>query len=155
MNELLTAPLNDSIKRPIDWLFEQLAARYGRHWFDLWSDVPMADVKNAWQEELTGFTMAQAKAALAKSGKFPPTLPEFVALCKPDPIPAAQREFARLPAAKGAAHPAVQAEIDRFLKTNRKRDPKDWARKILAEAEAGTYRIPIGIEFAKEALGLK
>ncbi len=51
-------------------------------------------------------------------------------------------------------HPRVQAEIDRFLKRGDTRDPKDWARQILALEERGEYRYLYGIECAKEALGL-
>ena len=35
-----------------------------------------------------------------------------------------------------------------------KADPKKWAREILSMAEAGTYTLPIGILYAKQALGL-
>lgn len=75
----------------IDRLFDRFAALYGKHWFEMWADVPMADVKDAWATELRGVSGQQIVAALEKVGKFPPTLPEFVALCKPVPVPHAHR----------------------------------------------------------------
>lgn len=92
MTALSTVLPNGSPSQPagipaawVDRLFERLAAFYGRHWLDLWADVPIADVKDAWQTELAGVTGDQIRKALAHlvaNNKFPPTLPEFVALCQ-------------------------------------------------------------------------
>ena len=100
----------------IDRLFGRLAAMYGKHWLDLWADVPMADVKDAWQTELAGVTGDQLVAALKGLGKFPPTLPEFVALCKPPATPAAHRLLLRSSAGpRPPIDPAVKAKIDQVL----------------------------------------
>ncbi len=152
MNELLTALPSAWIDR----LFDRFAVLYGKHWFDLWVDVPMADVKDGWSDGLRGISGQQIIAGLEKVGKFPPTLPEFVALCKPPAVAAAHRPFLPAPKpARGAIDARVRSEVDRYLKNAHKPDPKDWARKILVEAGRGDYRILIGIEFAKEALGLE
>lgn len=139
----------------VDKLFMRFSVLYGKHWADMWDGVPMADVKDAWASELAGVRAEQIAAALKQIGKFPPTLPEFVAFCKPPPVPAAHRLFLPAPkVARDAISPQVQVEIDRYLKRGQQRDPKDWARQILAEAERGEYRNLYGIECAKEALGL-
>ena len=38
------------------------------------------------------------------------------------------------------------------LDPSRKRDPKDWARGILRDAERGEYKLVCGIQMAKQAL---
>jgi hypothetical protein len=140
----------------IDRLFERLAALYGRHWLEMWADIPMADVKDAWASALAGISGERVAAALKALGKFPPTLPEFVSLCKPAATPAAHRAF--LPAPRDdwkTIDTRIKAEIDALLEKGRKRDPKDWARKILAEASAGMYTFHYGIQCAKEALSIE
>lgn len=146
----LTAPsLTD---RLVDRLFERFSVMYGRHWAEMWADVPLADVRDAWAAELASFTGVQIGAALQRVGTFPPTLPEFVALCRPVPMIAAHRPY--LPAPRSEPiDGAVRAEIVAG-KLTKKRDSKAWAHAILEEAAAGTYRLPIGIAFAKEALGV-
>lgn len=82
----------DGAPDAIDVLFGRMAARYGRHWLDLWIGIPMDAVKAEWRCELARFQRAQVDQALANLGKFPPTLPEFVGLCaqfKPPRTPAA------------------------------------------------------------------
>lgn len=134
----------------VDKLFVRLAALYGRHWLEMWADVPMADVKDAWASGLAGRTGEELAAGLAKLGKFPPTLPEFMEFCRVDPIPQAQREWKGLAAPKTSPSAEVAALLANFGKP--KADPKRWAREILEMAEDGTYRLPIGIAFAKLAL---
>jgi hypothetical protein len=70
----------------VDRLFAKLAMMYGKHWLDLWSDIPMAGVKAEWSRALTGISAEQMRLALEaifdKGNTFPPTLPEFVSLCR-------------------------------------------------------------------------
>lgn len=78
-----TSPANQSASRSIDVdrLFARLAARYGRHWLDMWVGVPLDLVKAEWRETLARFHPVQVEQAIAALGKFPPTLPEFAAIC--------------------------------------------------------------------------
>ena len=149
--------MTQSTALPSAWinrLFDRFAVMYGKHWLDLWADVPMADVKDAWRTELGGCTGEQIGAALKACGTFPPTLPEFLALCKPAPVPAAHRLFLPAPPRNPnrEIRQNVKEEIDKLLDRDRKRDPKDWARGILRDAAAGTYTIHCGIQMAKQAL---
>lgn len=69
----------------IDRLFARLAALYGKHWLELWADVPMDDVKDAWRDALHGVTAGMIRSALEhcqRHNTFPPTCPEFVSLCR-------------------------------------------------------------------------
>lgn len=136
----------------VERLFARFAVMYGKHWLDLWADVPMADVKDAWASELAGVTGEQIAGALKACGTFPPTLPEFVALCKPVSVPAAHQQY--LPAQRNSQEipPKIRAEIEKLLNKERKRDPKDWAREIMARHECGEHLLPIQIQFAREAL---
>jgi hypothetical protein len=125
----------------------------------MWGDCPKADLMDAWCEALGQIAPERVRAALEKVPstypEWPPTLGEFLVLCKSDSIPAAHRAF--LPAPRDGwkvIDPRIKAEIDAMLEKGRKRDPKDWARKILSEADAGTHTLPYGIQCAKEALGL-
>ena len=139
----------------VDRLFDRLAAMYGKHWLEQWAGVPMADVKDTWQEVLAGVTGQQVAEALKACGKFPPTLPEFVALCKSAPITAAHRPYLSAPKTKwDDIDSRVRAEIEKFKNRGAKRDPKDWARAILERHDKGEPLLPIQIQFAREALGI-
>jgi hypothetical protein len=113
---------------------------------------------DAWQEGLEGVTGEQIKVALGEMLKahpeWPPTLGQFLALCKPAPVPAAHRLFLPAPPRNPnrEIRQNVKEEIDKLLDRDRKRDPKDWARGILRDAAAGTYTIHCGIQMAKQAL---
>ncbi len=70
----------------VDRLFVRLHAMYGKAWLDMWADAPIPTVKALWAESLGRCTAEQIRLALLeieKGGKaFPPTLPEFVAVCE-------------------------------------------------------------------------
>lgn len=75
----------------VDRLFDRFAAMYGKAWWDCWLEVPMADVKDCWRSGLARFSGADLKRGLERCAvecRFPPTLPEFAALCLPPAVPA-------------------------------------------------------------------
>lgn len=68
-------------------LFSHMSALYGTRFTDLWKDCDLADVKHTWAEELASFTdnpecFGLALKSLTNENRFPPTLPEFVAICR-------------------------------------------------------------------------
>lgn len=69
----------------IDRIFEVLHRRYGAKFVDLWRDLDPADLKLAWAEDLAGYTGEEIKRGLdgCRTRVFPPTLPEFLLLCRP------------------------------------------------------------------------
>lgn len=69
----------------IDRLFSRLSAFYGSKFADLWRGTDLAEVKAVWAEELAGFSGAEIAKGLegCKAKEWPPTLPEFLLLCRP------------------------------------------------------------------------
>lgn len=70
----------------IDRLFGQMAGLYGSKFADLWSGTDIASVKAIWARKLGGFVsqptaLKEALDAL-DDHPFPPTLPEFLTLCR-------------------------------------------------------------------------
>lgn len=125
----------------------------------MWLDTPKAELMTTWSEALAGIPVERVRTALVKlpvaHPTWPPTLGEFLLLCKPASTVAAHRLLLPSPRDNSAIPPRIKAKIDDFVRRSvRKRDPKAWAKQILAEAERGEYRLAIGIEFAAQALGL-
>ena len=69
----------------VDRLFARLSALYGARFADMWSACDLAHVKEVWRSELADLAPEEvARGVEATRGlKFPPTLPEFFALCRP------------------------------------------------------------------------
>lgn len=67
-------------------LFAIMAAMYGKLWFDQWADTPPSIMEEVWRAELQGFSKSEIEAGVAACRKlnWPPTLPQFVKLCRPD-----------------------------------------------------------------------
>lgn len=71
----------------VERIFSRMAALYGTLFSDRWRDADLSEVKAVWAEELASFSdnpecYGLALKALVDGYKFPPTLPEFVALCR-------------------------------------------------------------------------
>lgn len=77
-------------KRWIEALFNKMAFTYGAKFADQWRGTNTAGVKQHWAEALGALTTEQLTAGVAalNARPWPPTLPEFIALCRPpvDPI---------------------------------------------------------------------
>lgn len=87
MSLMLTPPSSAEPLRP-DWvraLFAKLSARYGTLFADRYAGVPQDVLIAEWGAELAGFTGEDIRRGLdgCRDLKFPPTLPEFLALCRP------------------------------------------------------------------------
>lgn len=73
---------------PAEWIeriFTRMAGMYGARFLDLWKDVDLDVVKRTWAEGLAGFSgeeVARGLEACKQRAKFPPTLPEFVVMCR-------------------------------------------------------------------------
>lgn len=93
---LATSPGNQSAS-PIDVLFLRLHTMYGARWIDLWQGIPADIVKAEWSRALAGVEVEQVRLALdaivTKGNPFPPSMPEFVSLCRQF---RKTRQFARL-----------------------------------------------------------
>ena len=87
---LTLTPLSSADAQPLrpDWvkaLFAKLSARYGTLFADRYAGVPQDVLLAEWGAELAGFTGDDIRRGLdgCRDLKFPPTLPEFMALCRP------------------------------------------------------------------------
>lgn len=71
----------------IDRLFARFEAYYGSRFADAWRGADVAMVKGVWAEKLAELTRDELAAGVQALDrcKFPPTLPEFYALCRPAP----------------------------------------------------------------------
>lgn len=69
----------------IEKIFLKMESRYGSLWADRYGALPRNQVKSDWAEDLAGFTGEELRKGLeaCKTLKFPPTLPEFLTLCRP------------------------------------------------------------------------
>lgn len=120
-----------------DRLFERFAALYGHQKLaTTWPVEGAAEVRQAWEEQLRRFSPEVLRKALQAlidaAGEWPPTLPQFVGLCRefnrPEQAPAAA---ALAPATPTQAAQAAQA-IDRIVAGIAKPpawDYLDWAKR--------------------------
>lgn len=72
---------------PTSWierLFDRLSGFYGSKFGDLWRGCDIDSVKRTWAEALAGYSPEEIKHGLEAclSRVFPPTLPEFLMLCR-------------------------------------------------------------------------
>lgn len=69
----------------IDRLWERFVTRYGSKFTDMWKGIDPDNLKQAWSEELAGYTADELRRGLelCKAKDWPPTLPEFMKLCRP------------------------------------------------------------------------
>lgn len=120
-------------ERWIEGLFDRMAAMYGSKFADLWRGTEPAKVRAMWAEKLAGFAdqPKAIKAALDALDErpFPPTLPEFLQLCRE----AAKRFGTSQPALPFKADPekakAAAGRLMQHLKGKTEDyDPLTWAR---------------------------
>ena len=104
---------------PISWvesLFVRMQGMYGSKFLDMWRDTNTDVVKSLWAEEMGKLTAEELKRGYAAlmTRDWPPSLPEYVKMCKPtvEPLVAYYEAVAGCAAReKGAmgewSHPAV------------------------------------------------
>ena len=75
---------SSTAKQPgwIDGLFRQFHLRYGTRFIDNWRGIDIFDVKLCWQQELEKYSRKTIWAAFKTLGNHPPSLPEFIDLCR-------------------------------------------------------------------------
>lgn len=140
--------------QPIDRLFERLSMTYGIAWDNLIGTAPLNEIKTFWMNQLSGFmqskeSMMAISWALNNLPERPLNLIQFKNLCYQ--APAVERP--RLPSPP-ADPERVKQELAKFtgFRMGPKVDPKDWARKILADYDAGVKRPVAVVQMARDAL---
>jgi hypothetical protein len=117
--------------RAVDRLFARFVAAFGAPAMQrMWADAPMDEVKATWGAALGRFSLDQILAGLqaldASGATFPPTLPEFAALCREQIKPASHRPALPVPARTAdeiAAGAEQMARIRQMLRGATKRVP--------------------------------
>ncbi len=127
----------------IDRLFDKLKALYGSQFLAKWADVDPSELHRIWNAALdrySGEEIADALGAVLASCPFPPSLPEFVALCSKAHQarhPATQSTFKLPPPDTSAENRAKREEAAAMLAKIGKPQPgRDWARKARARHES-------------------
>jgi hypothetical protein len=155
--EELSTYRQTTLPKAIDRLFLRMASLYGKHWIDMWADIPMDAVKEEWQGGLYGFSLLEIGDAInhcAENNKFPPTLPEFRDLCR-DMKRKHQPTHKALPRhytkeEREANHQRLQQA---FKVVRKHGGNRDWAIKILEQHEQDPRSVQdIALRFAHEAV---
>ena len=145
-------------------LFAELQGNYGTRFLDMWrsgvtdtngDDVGLRNAMDMWAEKLAGFRERPdaIRRVLDTLPKHPPTLPEFVELCR---TRCPKQEMKALPAPD--VPPAViaarkaEAEDMSGLAFAPKEPNKDWAKLHRANWLAGRSLLMIQVEMASDAL---
>lgn len=155
-----TAPHSASLPDAyVQRIFEHMSCCYGSKFLDMWQGQDPAQLRAYWGRKLAGFAdrPQSIKAALdaLEDRPFPPTLPEFIALCRissrrdgpaalppPDPL---SREDAARRLGEVSARAGVKADPHRASPW--------WAEKLRDKYLAGERLLPVQISLASEALG--
>jgi hypothetical protein len=84
MNQLETS-INPLPMAWIEKLFDRMISFYGHKFLDMWRDVDLQGVKETWAHELGKLSRDEiARGANAlMTQEWPPTLPQFIKLCRP------------------------------------------------------------------------
>ena len=144
----------------IDRLFDKLKALYGSQFLAKWADVDPSELHRIWSaalERYTGEELADALGAVLSSCPFPPSLPEFVALCSKAHQarhPATQSTF-KLPAPDTSEeNKAKRLEAAALLQSIGKAEPsREWARIRRRKHESGEHILtPEELQIVADAL---
>lgn len=139
----------------VEKIFSHMEAMYGARFHDAWRGTDLAHVKGMWGAKLAGFHDQPERLKFALNAldakPFPPTLPEFIELCRFAPRP----ELPALPEPR--IDPAVAAERaakmqEKALAAMRNPTGHQWAIRILEDIAAGVVLPRISEQFACEAL---
>ncbi|PRE20314.1 hypothetical protein [Burkholderia multivorans] len=137
-------PLDALPQHWVEALFSKMAAFYGSRFASLWNGVNVVEVQRAWAIELGKLSREQLKAgsdnltALPK----PPTLPEFVALCRQARSEQMASAVPRLADERPADRATVEANLGAIRKVQQRvmrREPTaEWAFKLLLRGKSAS-----------------
>lgn len=146
---------------PLSWvesLFERMQAIYGNKFIDMWRDTNLDMVKALWAAEMGKLSNEELSNGyqLLMTKVWPPSLPEYVQMCK---------AIERKEAAHVLALSSPKSELSRekagemLVKLGAadamkpKTDHKLWAKRIIEKAKKQNHGLSaLQINFAKEAL---
>ncbi len=120
----------------IDRLFARLEAFYGSKFADTWKNCDLENVKSVWADGLGGMTRDELLAGVmgCKGKDWPPTLPEFIKLCK--------QGDANAP----GGHPSANEAWALVLASQDESDTVVWTEQIAEAAGAAQPVLDVGDE---------
>ncbi|MGF6920167.1 hypothetical protein [Paraburkholderia sp. 40] len=147
----------------IERLFSRMASLYGSRFADMWRDGEIDEIKATWREGLAGQSddaLRRGVAALFHEPPYPPTLPRFIELCRPQPAmyqpnrvaltderrtspEQAREQLARIREIAGGLLREHGAPAGGGIR---------WAFRLLQRAQDGEHITAHQIGFAKEAI---
>ncbi|KGC03246.1 putative bacteriophage protein [Burkholderia multivorans] len=137
-------PLDALPQHWVEALFSKMAAFYGSRFATMWNGTNVLEVQKAWAVELGKLSREQLKAgsdnltALPK----PPTLPEFVALCRQARSEQMASAVPRLADERPADRATVEANLGAIRKVQQRvmrREPTaEWAFKLLLRGKSAS-----------------
>jgi hypothetical protein len=138
-----TWPQNAAPEHWVSSLFEKMARTWGSRFLDQWRDMDLQGVKEEWGKALAKLSNAELKAGVGAliTLKYPPSLPEFYALCKQTRLHEAPRQESLTDQTR--ADPRVVAENMALIRPmiakilNRK-PSAEWAFKLLARGTSAS-----------------
>ena len=151
----MNAPLTRLPDHWVESLLARMLAIYGQKFRSQWADVPAESMRETWAVALGRFDGERIKWALDQmiaTCPWPPTLPEFAALCRQAP----RDEPVKLPApdvppsvieARQAEAQAIAARVAGNVPS------KAWAHKLRARYLAGERLMMAQVSLASDALG--
>ena len=138
-------------------IFDELQATYGSRFADMWSGTNPAAVKAMWGRRLAGFTdrpeCLEAALAALDDKPWPPSLPEFVSLCRDAARRTGQRLALPAPEIDQAQSARRIEHVAAAMKMPGTYDWSGWARRLRARHAAGEHLVPVQISLAAAALG--
>jgi hypothetical protein len=135
-------PRNAISRKDIEQLFSRMAALYGERFGAMWRGTNVQHVQLTWALELAKLTCDQLLAGSDNLAAIlrPPTLPEFVALCRSARAEQLAASAPRLANEKRADQITVDANLGRIRKTQqqlqRKQPTAEWAFRLLMRAQS-------------------
>ncbi|MDR8915815.1 hypothetical protein [Burkholderia multivorans] len=137
-------PLDALPQHWVEALFSKMAAFYGSRFASMWNGVNVVEAHRAWAIELGKLSRDQLKAgsdnltALPK----PPTLPEFVALCRQARSEQAASTTPRLADERPADRATVEANLGAIRRVQdrvmRREPTAEWAFKLLMRGKSAS-----------------
>lgn len=139
----------------VDRIFDKLTITYGRDFLSRWEGLDLKTVKSDWGNELSGLFRQPSSIAWAIDHlpERPPTVIDFRRLANTMPTPNAP-QIAYEPASMELVSELVK-KIAPAMEKNDNRNSLDWARRVIARNENGSYRATrAALLMARDALGL-
>lgn len=141
----------------VDRIFDKLTLTYGQVFLRRWQDIDLNAVKSDWAHELAGFAQQPRAIAYALENlpvDKPPSVLEFRAMARRAPAP----DVARIEAPK-ADPERVARELEKLAPILRQApaariDKLDWAKRIVARADAGENVAMGSLRIAKAAIAM-